>query len=264
MYAFYADESGFSKSNKYESEQPVLVTAGILIDFTKLRKAIESFDRILNYVNKKLTTPVSEIKFSEIRNKLPYRRDLPGHEERADLLEKIVLDFQNDINFKIIYCAIDNQEYYRIKKQFDLETTILKHPYLCGSYKMLCKLNNLQSSKKNNKGKTFVILDEQNWYQKDIEELIEVPFCYDGFSEIFDTSYFGKSQYSKIIQIADLVAGIFRYYLLRLKQGKTPDDDYWLKRLEGIILNLNKSIVNRECFRSTPLWNFYKKIELSL
>ena len=48
MYAFYADESGFSKSQKYEPTQPILVTAGILIDFNKLQKAIQEFDKLLD------------------------------------------------------------------------------------------------------------------------------------------------------------------------------------------------------------------------
>lgn len=262
MYAFYSDESGFSKSSKYEIEQPVLVTAGILIDFTKLNKAIIEFDKILSFVNSKLSRPVRELKFSEIRNKYPYKHDIPSIKDRADLLEKIVFDFQKSIKFKIIYCAIDNQEYYAIKSKETILKNQLKHPYLCGCYKMLCRLQKHQSSKAKNKGKTFVILDEQNLYQKNIEELIENPIHNQAFTEIFDTAYFGKSHYSKMIQIADLIAGILRYYLMRLKQGKT-EDDYWVLRLGQIISGLRKDIIHKEPFEN-PLKELYLNFEKSV
>lgn len=263
MYAFYADESGFSKSLKFETNQPVLVTAGILIDISKLRKALEEFDKILEYVNALLSKPVKELKFSEIRNKHPYRIDLPRHEERANLLEKIVFDFQKNITFKIIYCAIDNQEFYKVKKGFPILNQHLKHPYLCASYKMLSLLQKNQAPKRNNKGKTFVVLDEQNWYQGKIEELIENPIHGGTFTEIFDTAYFGKSEYSKLIQIADLIAGIFRYYLWRIKQGYNSTTDYWVQRLEKIINGLSNDIICKECF-SKPLKDIYAKFELKI
>lgn len=263
MYAFYADESGFSKSLKYEENQPILVCAGVLINFSRLRKALEVFDEILIHVNSLLDYPVNELKFSEIRNKHPYRLALPLQKDRADLIEKIVFDFQKNIKFKIIYCAIDNQKFYNNKKGLPVLKRELKHPYLCACYKMLSRLQKNQSPQKNNKGKTFVVLDEQGLYQNCIEELIKRPVHKENFSEIFDTAYFGESQYSKLIQIADLIAGIFKYYLLRLKQGCTPKSDYWVLRLKKIIGTLKSEIIQKECFEN-ELKNIYSNFEISI
>lgn len=263
MYAFYADESGFSLSTKYEPEQPVLVTAGILIDFNRLTKAIEEFDKLLIHVNSKLISPVKELKFSEIRNKNPYRIALHKVEDRADLLEKIVFDFEKNIDIKIIYCAIDTQKYYEIRKTEPLLINGLKHPYLYSCYKMLCRLDKVQAVETNNSGKTFVVLDEQNLYQNKIEDLLANPIHGQPFTEIFDTAYFGKSHYSKLIQIADLIAGTFRYYLSRLKQGYTPENDYWLLRIQQIINGLRTDIIHEECFEGA-LKEVYDKIELKV
>lgn len=219
MYALYADESGFSKANKYETEQPVLVVAGILIDFSKLTKAISVFDEILLEVNAKLSRPVPELRFSEIRNKEPFRTSLPEVEERANLLEYVLIKFQEEIDFKIFYCAIDNETYYKYKRTEPILRNNLKHPYLCAAYKVLSQMELCQIPKKKNKGKTFVVFDEQNQFQGQIEALIQQPLHLPRFAQIFDSAYFGKSHYSKIIQIADLIAGTIRYFLSDKKEG---------------------------------------------
>jgi hypothetical protein len=260
MYAFYADESGFSKSNKFEDNQPILVVAGILVDSAKLKKALDVFDTILYAVNSKLSFPVKELKFSDIRNKNPYRIDLPTVEERADLLHWIFTQFQSEINFKLFYCAVDNDVFFKIQRGEATLRNQLKHPYLCAAYKVLSQLDRNQAFLKNNEGNTFVILDEQNQFQDKIEQLIESPIHRTDFNEIFDTTYFGKSQYSKLIQIADLSAGLIRYYLLRRQEGVA---DYWFERMESILENLKPNIIHNECF-DKPLLDVYQQFELHL
>ncbi len=263
MYAFYADESGFSKAKKFEVNQPILVTAGILINTVKLRKALEVFTKILEEVNSKVSMPVSELKFSEIRNKKPYRNDMPNVAQRADFLEGVVKRFKSEINFKIMYCAIDNKQFFIDRSKNEFLRKKLKHPYLAATYKMLSQLDQFQRKKKRNKGKTFVILDEQNAYQGLIEELIVHPIHCESFQEIFDTAYFGKSHYSKIIQIADLFSGMFRYYLMRLHQGFQPDNDYWTYRLDGMISFLRQDITRQNCF-GRELNTIYQNFELTV
>lgn len=263
MYALYADESGFSKANKYETEQPVLVVAGILIDFSKLTKAISVFDEILLEVNAKLSRPVPELRFSEIRNKEPFRTSLPEVEERANLLEYVLIKFQEEIDFKIFYCAIDNETYYKHKRTEPILRNNLKHPYLCAAYKVLSQLELCQIPKKKNKGKTFVVFDEQNQFQGQIEALIQQPLHLLRFAHIFDSAYFGKSHYSKIIQIADLIAGTIRYFFVRQKGGHTPDTDHWMLRIDQILQKLGPDILRRSCF-SGELKTLYAKIELNL
>jgi hypothetical protein len=265
MYAFYADESGFSKqSHKFEVEQPVLVVLGILIDISKLRKAIDVFDNILTRVNALVSYPVTELKFTDIRNKKPFKDDLPTIDERANLLSSIIEDFQSEISFKIFYCAIDNELFFKAKKTESILKDSLKHPYIAASYKILSQLDRNQAPKKSNKGKTFVIFDEQNQYQENIETLVASPLHISKFSEIFDTSYFGKSHYSKLIQIADLLAGTFRYYLTQIKANKTIDTDHWTKRISEIIEKMKPHIIHKECFNGSTLKELYPIFEMQI
>jgi hypothetical protein len=265
MYAFYADESGFSKSAKFESEQPILVVAGILVDITKLRKATEVFDDILQKVNAGLNTRVKELKFSEIRNKPPFKRDIPALQDRADLLLRIFQQFQQEISFKLLYCAIDNKDFFQSKAtksvHFFRAPYSLNHPYLWAAYSVLSQLDKQQSKRTNNKGKTFVIFDEQNQYQDKIEQLIDKPLHTSAFEAIFDTAYFGKSQYSKLIQIADLAAGLIRYYLVRRQANNTSD--YWYARMEEMIATLRPNIIHKQCFDDT-LKEAYQHFEILL
>jgi hypothetical protein len=99
--------------------------------------------------------------------------------------------------------------------------------------------------------------------QNDIETLITKPIHDGDFSKIFDTVYFGKSHYSKLIQIANLIVGIFRYYLGRLRQGHTKESDYWVLRLGQIITQLEINTVAQECF-DKPIKDLYDQFEIRL
>jgi hypothetical protein len=265
MYAFYADESGFTKQlHKFEADQPVLVVLGILIDITKLKKAVDLFDNILLKVNALLSRPVTELKFTDIRNKKPFKDDLPTVQERADLLSDIIIEFDSEISFKVFYCAIDNELFFRQKKANTTLKETLKHPYIAASYKILSQLDRYQAPKPSNKGKTFVIFDEQNQYQEALEQLAVSPLHLHKFSEIFDTAYFGKSHYSKLIQIADLLAGTFRYYFAQMRAGKTSETDYWTQRIAEIIEKITPNIIHKVCFKGTVLLDIYKGFEINL
>lgn len=260
MYIFYADESGFSKGSGFEKEQPITVVAGILIDLTKLTKAIRVFDGILEKINQgEQTHPITELKFADIRQgKYPYKKNFPKVEKRADLLRDIILAFEQEIAFKIIYTAIDDALFLESKLKQTILKTELHHPYLCAAYRVLAKIEKYQAAKSNNKGKTFVVFDEQNSFQGNLERLIAAPLHCKRFEQIFDTVYFGKSQHSKLIQIADLIAGIIRYYLWRVKTDKA--DDYWVLRLKEVFEAIEKNVIEQECFEGGNLREIYREI----
>lgn len=240
MYIFYTDESGFSKGNDLEKEQPVTVVAGVLIDLTKLPKAIRIFDKTLEKINQgNHEKPITELKFSDIRQgKGVFKKNFPKIEARADLLKSVMEEFEREIAFKIFYTAILDEKFIETKKQNRHLKQELHHPYLCAAYRVLAALDKHQSAKSNNKGKTFVIFDEQNNFQDSLEKLVSMPIHRGAFQQIIDTVYFGKSQHSKLIQIADLIAGILRYYFWRVHTKKT--DDYWFVRIQELITLIKK------------------------
>jgi hypothetical protein len=257
MYFFYADESGFSKSNKYESEQPILVVAGIIVNDSKLNQSIEAFDNVLAMVNSKLKQKIYELKFSDIRNKNPFRTDLPQLSQRADLLEDIFKELKQRIDFKLLYCAIDNDLFFKFLKRDKDVKTHFRHPYLYASYNLINQLNSIELV--NTDDKILAIFDEQNQFKEDLEKLVYEPIHVAKFNKIFDTIYFGKSHYSKLIQIADLAAGLLRYYF----NHKNNIEDFYYKKVKAILQELNDCIIHKNNFNG--LWeNMFEAIEIHL
>jgi hypothetical protein len=170
MYVFYADESGFSKGGNLEADQPITVVAGVLIDLTKLPKAIRIFDKTLDIINRgNPEKSITELKFSDIRQgKGVFRKNFPKIEARADLLKSVMEEFEHEIAFKIFYTAVVDEKFIEAKKNETYSKYVkqgLHHSYLCAAYRVLTLLEKYQCAKKKNKGKTFVIFDEQNNFQ---------------------------------------------------------------------------------------------------
>lgn len=192
----------------------------------------------MNRINAGITDkPLEELKFSDIhKGKHPYRETIGAVETRADLLEEIVKQFEDEIKYKVFFSVIDNKKFFDLKKQNEILKKQLTHPYLAAVYHILAQIEKYQSAparSKNNKSKTFIILDEQNIFQEKVEALIKNPIHKANFTQIIDTAYFGKSHYSKLIQIADLLAGVTRYFFWRKHTNKT--NDYWFSRMQSVL-----------------------------
>jgi len=258
MYVFYGDESGFSKGGKVEPDQPITVFAGILIDLTKLQKAIRTFDEFLAEINDGLSRPIREIKFSDIKSgAYPYAQKYPTVDNKCDLLHRIVTTFHSEIKYRLLFTAICDSDFFAQKKVGAPHTDRLYHPYLAAAYRVLSRLESENKSKKNNKGNTFVVLDQQS-FQKEVENLISEPIHISKFTQIIDTAYFGKSHYSKLIQIVDLLAGIIRYNLFCEHKGKPKK--HFDERVAALVPIILEDCVAKECFKD-DLKTLYEMIE---
>lgn len=264
MYVFYGDESGFSKGWGFEAAQPITVYAGILVDLTKLRKAIQTHDEIIEEINESSQIPIRELKFTDFKecSKEPYKSKYHNVENRCDLLSRIVTTFQSEINFKLIYSAIHDDTFLKIKRAgLPKEAVRLTHPFLAAAYRVISRIEHIQQSKPKNKGNTFVILDEQNAFQEEFENLVVYPIHKNKFTQIIDTAYFGKSHHSKLIQITDLMAGIIRYHLTAVEKGVNVT--YFHTRMAELFSTLHGGCVATECF-ADELKRFYGKIEIKI
>jgi len=227
MYIFYADESGFSKSTKFEKEQPVIVVGGILVNLVKLNKALTVYDSIISKINRKLPDDkeLRELKFTRIKDgRNVIKSGFPKVIDRSDLLNEIFKKFLTEIpGLKIFYSAIDQEKYYQLKRINNIIKSEFPHSYLFAGYRIMAQTELFLTGKKNNKGKSFMVFDEQNKYQSNLEKLHAYPVHQKSYTEIIDI-YFGKSHYSKLIQIADLIVGMIRYYHFRMLEGKMMTD----------------------------------------
>lgn len=264
MYVFYGDESGFSKGNTLEANQPITVYAGIVVDVTKLNKAVAIYKSLLKEINEECGSELRELKFSDFKqcNKEPYKSHYSDVGRRCDLLERVVRTFCNEIKFKLLYTAVDDKTFFGMKDAGDEIAKDFKHPFVAACYRVISRIEHLHKGKDRNKGFTFVILDQQGSFQEAIENLIAEPLHIEEFTQIIDTAYFGKSHHSKLIQITDLIAGILRFHLTA--RHKDTPSTYFHERVAKLSEELKVGAVKTECFSgdNKPLAQFYKAIEI--
>ncbi len=200
------------------------------------------------------------MKFSDFRsNSHPYKRNFPSAEARCDLLETIISEFKKEISFTVFYSAICDADFYRERRSDSRITDRLGHPYLAAAYRVLSRVEFENRTMKNNKGNTFVVWDQQI-YQEKLEALIADPLHLTRFTQIIDTAYFGNSHHSKLIQIADLLAGIPRYHCV-CEHTRKPKK-YFDERIAALVPTILQAAVARECF-TEGLQEFYSHIEKS-
>ncbi|MBK7652436.1 MAG: DUF3800 domain-containing protein [Flammeovirgaceae bacterium] len=227
MYSCYIDESGHN-GRKFNPEQPVEVLCGVLTDMTKLFKTQKEFLSIVNKITG-LDIQINELKASNV-----YRgRKQWGKVEAAkrfELIEDILL-WTEERKCKYLVCPIDTQKFFDLKASGNQFAELFKCPYEAGAINVLLALQRHQDSKKNNKGKTLVVFDEQKAHDDNLVKILASDRAFtDSFTgfvpktkskvepkrldQIIDIPYFSPSHLSILIQLADWAAFIINRYLL--------------------------------------------------
>jgi len=258
MYLCYIDESGFCEKG-YDSGQPIQVMAGIFPNLYNYHKSDIECKNFLKSINVKI--PVREIKAKDLYRGSGKWNGVPG-EIRKKIID-FYLNWLIERKHKVIISAIDNKKFFDIKKnpKTNIVKTI-KHPYILGGLHIALVIQSINRTKKENKGKTLLIFDEQYKYQSSLSEIIyEPPTFIDEFvtfemkkdgrrlNQIIDTAFFVKSHHSTMAQVADLIAYLFRLYLLLNHYGKNEDFtgqkleiDTWMKKImKNFIIKYKKS-----------------------
>lgn len=157
MYSCYIDESGHN-GRKFNPEQPVEVLCGVLTDMTKLFKTQKEFLEIVKGITG-LDLSVNELKASNVyRGRKQWGTVEPAI--RYKLIESILL-WAEERKCKYLISPIDTFKFFQLKESGEPFTQLFKYPYEAGAINVLLALQKHQDSKKNNKGKTLVVFDEQ-------------------------------------------------------------------------------------------------------
>lgn len=257
MYSCYIDESGHN-GRKFNPEQPVEVLCGVLTDMTKLFKTQKEF---LEIVNK---TTGLDIQINELKAANVYRgRKQWGKVDAAkrfELIEKILL-WAEERKCKYLVCPIDTKKFFDLKGKGDQFATLFQYPYEAGAINVLMALQRHQDSKKNNKGKTLVVFDEQRDHDDNLVKILasdrSFTDSFTGFSpkakakiqpprldQIIDIPYFSPSHLSVLIQLADWAAFIVNKYLLlsiynvqESYEGEYEVIEKWYKIISNSVIN---------------------------
>ena len=254
MYMCYVDESGHC-GKKYNIEQPVEVLCGVLTDTTKLFKTQREHAEILQIL-KERNIPLEELKASEAYRGRKSWANVP-HGVRDRVFELILVWAQERV-CKYIVCPIDTKKFFDQKEAGCAISKNLCHPYETGAMNVVLAVERLQKTKKNNKGKTLIVFDEQKEHDKNILTLLEGDLSftdsYTGYKpkprakkqpqrldQIIDVPHFSKSHLSVLIQIADWVAFIVNKYLFLTTYGEEEKYEGELEKITRWYLTIGES-----------------------
>lgn len=252
MYICYADESGHC-GRKYNPSQPVEVVCGVISDVTKLFKSQREHSALLEALG------LPEIKSSNVYRGRKEWAQVPA--EDRDALFDTVFGWADERVAKILLCPIDSKKFFDEKKKGSEFATMLDAPYEAGAVNLILAVERHQRSKKNNKGKTFVILDEQAKHDEHLIRILagDLSFTdgYTGFTpksraktrpprlnQIVDIPHFSKSHLAILIQVADLAAYVVNRCLCLEVYGH--DESYpgerekvrgWMAQISGNLLS---------------------------
>lgn len=223
MFLCYVDESGYN-GKKFNPAQPVQTMAGIFPNLYNFHKSDAEFKKVFEIINQKI--PIDEIKATEI-----YRGRKSWKEIKPAIRDKVIefyIKWICDRNHKFIITAIDNKQFFRIKKA-NSEHVFFKlfpYPWLLSAFHLSLVIQKCNRCKRGNKGKTILVFDEQDAFEEALCELIfDPPDFIDEYvkfekkkekerlNQIVDSAYFVKSHHSSMAQVVDILSFLYRLYL---------------------------------------------------
>lgn len=233
MYACYIDESGHC-GHKYNPDQPVEVLVGVMNNLgAKLPKTQREFLQLVQGLTRR------DISVGELKASQAYRGQKAwfgvGDEQRMKLFEEI-LNWAAERSCKYFVAPIDSNRFFERKAAGCEIANRLQAPYIAGAMNIVLAVERCQSGTNNNKGKTWVVFDEQKNLDEDLKRILLSDLSwtdpYTGYTfskrkaynpprldEIFDIPYFSPSHGSVMIQVADWVAFVVNKYLLLTVYG---------------------------------------------
>jgi hypothetical protein len=222
MYALYVDESGHC-GKKYDKTQPVEVLVGVIVDLTKLPKAQREYAAFLDAI-KKLGVHAEEIKMREVYGGRADWEKVPPIKRDEAIGHAIGL--VGERKCKILASPIDTKKFFQLVDDQNAAAKWLEYPYETGVMNLLIAVQKEQKKKGKNKGRTFIILDEQKGHDdhllKMLNEDLSITDTATGFTgkrheqrmdQIIDVPFFSKSHLAVLIQLADCVAFVLNRYL---------------------------------------------------
>jgi hypothetical protein len=237
MKICYVDESGHC-GEKFNEKQPVEVLCGVITDLYTLFKTQRQHSQIMDVlVDNGL--PINELKAAEIYRG---RREWKGvNLETRDKIYEALLKWSAGRKCSFVVCPIDCQRFFEAKTRGEFHATKLGFPWETGAFNVVMGVQRTFKEMKNNKGRTFMVFDEQQKHDQRFLKLFELEeelSFTDGFTayrsstakgtprrfyQIVDIPHFSKSHLSVLIQLADLAAYVVNRHLLLTAYGSQED-----------------------------------------
>ena len=260
MYICYVDESGHC-GKKFNPEQPVEVLCGVRTDISKLFKTQRQHKKLLAILNKH-NIKITELKASDAYGGRKGWNDVDP--KIRDTVFEIMFEWFHERSCKFTVCPIDSGLFFEVKGKGDEFAQRFGYPYEAGSVNVVLSLQKDHRSKKNNKGKTFIVFDEQPGHDNNLLDLFESDLSFsDGYTgykerpraaeqpdrldQLIDVPYFSKSHLTVLIQLADWAAFVVcRYLNLKVyKQSERYKGEF--NKIEAWYKQINQCLITHTC-----------------
>lgn len=207
----YVDESGT------DGKSPYVVFAGLVFDGTKRAKVTRESRALVDTVRSHARRPVTELK----GNRLYLGEDAWwGVDDRWKLIESL-LDWFVDQSGGYLALAAVGTENHKSSDLYELSGLDL---WTAGALHIALQIQKTGKSKKNNKGQSVLVFDQQVMRQEALTELLinppdftddyyDRPAKADPFDQVIDTPLFAASHHLPLIQVADVFGYIIRQHI---------------------------------------------------
>lgn len=256
MYSCYVDESGHC-GKKYNPDQPAEVLVGVLTDVSKLFKTQREQIEIINILRGR-GIALNELKASDAYRGRKHWANVDA--KVRDRLFELILGWVEERQCKFTVCPIDSSHFFQEKEAGCDLSANFGHPYEAGAVNVALSIERSHRTKKNNKGKTFIIFDEQHGHDANVLRLLsdnlEFTDGYTGYKpkpraktqpprleQVVDVPYFSKSHLASVIQLADWAAFVVNLYLLLTVYNKKEKYSGEFKKIEGWYKTIGNNLI---------------------
>lgn len=211
MKVCYVDESG-------NSHDPCIVMVGILVDASRLNRTQVEFGDIFTTIQDFFQQNLREVKGAKlVGGKGGWKKVAPS--VRKEIVH-LVCDWISRRKHHLVLTAVDRDLFESSESRLQRSCN---DPWLACGLHVALQIQKKYIRTKRNKGKTFLIFDDNKWKADQLSDiLIEPPQWTDQYystkrvrerlDQIIDTSLAINSRHAGLVQVADIFAYIFRRY----------------------------------------------------
>ena len=219
MKVCYVDESGLQDSD------PVLIMVGIVADTYNLHRTAREFGEIFDQIQGFFEENLKELKGSKmIFGRDRWRKVDP--ELRGEIVDYLC-DWVVERKHNLVLSAIEKSRHQAA--DFTAVPRSMRDPWLAAALHLALQTQKAHQGMEKNKGKTFLIFDENKAQVDKLAELLWDPPAWtddfyargktqDRLDQVIDTALYAKSHHVGLVQVADVFAFLFRRYA-ELRQG---------------------------------------------
>lgn len=241
MKLCYIDETGT------DGRSPVIVFVGVVVDGVRSSTTRDELDRVFEEASLVLGKAPSEIKGSDLYQKKKVWRNLEGSERHAIFgrLCELVISRKHDIALSVLDVEKTKAE--------PLDPTFSN--WTAGALHVALQIQRGYQRQERNKGHSLLIFDNHRDSEQLISNVLSPPNWTDAYyargkkqsalDAIIDAPLFADSKHIGLLQVADVLAFMFRRHIELNDFGLNEDFDGERSQLAGVVERVEKRLIEK-------------------